>query len=143
VLDPVTLGPAVTSPTGGGEKPSLVGLTRAGLAAALTAAGIADRQVKMRAGQIWNWIYLRGATDFAEMTNISKDLRSALAGTFALTRPEIVTEQISEDGTRKWLLRFPPRGAGRPAPRGGKRRSHFRVPSSEICSVTISGRPIR
>jgi 23S rRNA (adenine2503-C2)-methyltransferase len=114
VLDPVTLVPAVTSPKGGGEKPSLVGLTRAGLAAALTAAGIADRQVKMRAGQIWNWIYLRGATDFAEMTNISKDLRTALAGTFALTRPEIVTEQISEDGTRKWLLRFPPRGAGRP-----------------------------
>jgi 23S rRNA (adenine2503-C2)-methyltransferase len=102
------------TPPRGGEKPSLVGLTRAGLADALAAAGIADRQVKMRAGQIWNWIYLRGATDFAEMTNISKDLRSALAGTFALTRPEIVTEQISEDGTRKWLLRFPPRGAGRP-----------------------------
>jgi 23S rRNA (adenine2503-C2)-methyltransferase len=95
-------------------KPSLVGLTRAGLADALAGAGIPDRQVKMRAGQIWHWIYLRGATDFAEMTNISKDLRTDLAGNFSLTRPEIVTEQISTDGTRKWLLRYPPRGAGRP-----------------------------
>ena len=96
------------------EKPSLVGLTRDGLAAALLSAGIPERQVRMRAGQLWHWIYLRGATDFAAMTNVSKDLRATLADAFSLTRPEIVTEQISEDGTRKWLLRFPPRGAGRP-----------------------------
>jgi 23S rRNA (adenine2503-C2)-methyltransferase len=119
VSDPVTLVPAVAAARPGvipkdGEKPSLVGLTREGLAAALPAAGIPERQVKMRAGQIWNWIYLRGATDFAAMTNISKELRAALAGAFTLSRPEIVTEQISADGTRKWLLRFPPRGAGRP-----------------------------
>ncbi len=56
-------------------KPSLVGLTRDGLAAALAGVGIPDRQVRMRAGQLWHWIYLRGATDFDEMTNISKDLR--------------------------------------------------------------------
>ena len=103
-----------TAETSRGEKPSLVGLTRGGLAAALTAAGIPERQVRMRAGQIWHWLYLRGATDFAAMTNIAKDLRAELAEKFALTRPEIVTEQISDDGTRKWLLRFPPRGAGRP-----------------------------
>ena len=95
-------------------KPSLVGMTREGLAAALVAIGIPERQVNMRAGQIWNWVYLRGVTDFAAMTNVSKELRGALAGAYSLTRPEIVTEQISEDGTRKWLLRFPPRGAGRP-----------------------------
>ena len=95
-------------------KPSLVGMTRDGLAAALVAIGIPERQVNMRAGQIWNWVYLRGVTDFAAMTNVSKELRGALAGAYSLTRPEIVTEQISEDGTRKWLLRFPPRGAGRP-----------------------------
>ena len=97
-----------------GGKPSLVGLTRAGLAEALGAIGIPERQVNMRAGQLWHWIYLRGATDFASMTNVSKDLRAALADAYTLTRPEVVTEQISEDGTRKWLLRFPPRGAGRP-----------------------------
>ncbi len=96
------------------SKPSLVGMTREKLAAALVDAGIPERQVKMRAGQIWNWLYMRGATSFDMMTNVSKDLRTELAGKFAITRPEIVTEQISEDGTRKWLLRFPPRGAGRP-----------------------------
>jgi 23S rRNA (adenine2503-C2)-methyltransferase len=96
------------------EKPSLIGLTRPQLADALLGAGIPERQVRMRAGQLWNWMYLRGATDFGAMSNISKDLRAELADQFSLPRPEIVTEQVSEDGTRKWLLRFPPRGAGRP-----------------------------
>jgi 23S rRNA (adenine2503-C2)-methyltransferase len=95
-------------------KPSLVGLTRAGLAEALAAIGIPERQIGMRTGQLWHWIYLRGATDFAEMTNVSKDLRALLAAHYAIGRPEIVTEQVSGDGTRKWLLRYPPRGAGRP-----------------------------
>ncbi|MEJ0011168.1 MAG: 23S rRNA (adenine(2503)-C(2))-methyltransferase RlmN [Bauldia sp.] len=101
----------VPAPAG---KPSLVGLTRAGLADALAGIGIPAAQVKMRAGQLWHWIYLRGATDFGQMTNVSKDLRATLADHFAIARPEIVTEQISNDGTRKWLLRFPSRGAGRP-----------------------------
>ena len=96
------------------EKPSLVGLSRAGLGEALAAIGVPERQVRMRVGQIWHWIYLRGATDFAAMTNVAKELRADLDRHYALTRPEIVTEQISEDGTRKWLLRFPARGAGRP-----------------------------
>ena len=68
----------------------------------------------MRTAQLWHWLYVRGATDFAEMTNVSKGLRADLAEAYAVSRPEIVTEQVSEDGTRKWLLRFPPRGAGRP-----------------------------
>jgi 23S rRNA (adenine2503-C2)-methyltransferase len=108
VLNETALNPVATG------KPSLVGLTRAGLADALAGIGIPAGQVKMRAGQLWHWLYLRGATDFAAMTNISKDLRAKLDEHFAITRPEIVTEQISNDGTRKWLLRFPPRGAGRP-----------------------------
>ena len=100
--------------TPGVDKPSLVGMTRDGLAAALFGANVPESQVNMRARQLWHWIYLRGATDFAAMTNVSKDLRAIFAAAFALTRPEIVTEQVSADGTRKWLLRFPPRGAGRP-----------------------------
>jgi 23S rRNA (adenine2503-C2)-methyltransferase len=68
----------------------------------------------MRVAQLWHWLYVRGATDFDAMTNVAKDLRARLAGQFAIGRPEIVTEQISEDGTRKWLFRFPSRGAGRP-----------------------------
>jgi 23S rRNA (adenine2503-C2)-methyltransferase len=95
-------------------RPSLVGLSRAELSAALAGVGIPERQARMRVAQLWHWIYIRGATDFDAMTNVSRDLRSALAGHFALSRPEIVTEQVSDDGTRKWLLRFPPRGAGRP-----------------------------
>ncbi len=97
-----------------GEAPSLVGLTREGLGDALRSAGVPDRQIRMRASQIWHWLYFRGVTDFAAMTNMSKALRESLAESFTLKRPEIVTEQVSEDGTRKWLLRFPPRGAGRP-----------------------------
>jgi 23S rRNA (adenine2503-C2)-methyltransferase len=96
------------------DKPSLIGLTRAALADALGAVGVPEGQRRMRAAQIWQWIYGRGATDFSAMTNVSKELRARLAEHFALARPEIVSEQISEDGTRKWLLRFPPRGAGRP-----------------------------
>lgn len=95
-------------------RPSVVGLSRADLAAAVTQAGVPESQARMRASQIWHWIYVRGATDFAVMTNISKDLRAKLADTFVVSRPEITTELLSEDGTRKWLFRFPPRGAGRP-----------------------------
>ncbi len=111
---PTQIAPKAPARSTDGSKPSLVGLTREGLAEALVAIGIPEQQVNMRAGQLWHWIYLRGVTDFAEMTNIAKNLRTTLADAYALTRPEIVTEQVSEDGTRKWLLRFPPRGAGRP-----------------------------
>ncbi len=103
-----------TAPVAASGKLSLVGMSRPEMAAALVAAGVPERQARMRVGQLWHWVYLRGATDFAAMTNISKDLRSTLADAFTLSRPEIVTEQVSSDGTRKWLLRFPPRGAGRP-----------------------------
>jgi 23S rRNA (adenine2503-C2)-methyltransferase len=109
----MTAAPSLAPPAAT-DKPSLVGLSRDGLAAALAAVGVPERQVRMRGGQVWHWLYIRGATDFAAMTNVSKDLRGALESSYALTRPEIVTEQVSGDGTRKWLLRLPPRGAGRP-----------------------------
>src|SRR6267142_599201 len=66
----------------------------------------------MRAQQIWNWLYVRGAKDFGEMTSVSKDTRAALAEKFTLARPEVVAEQVSVDGTRKWLLRLPGETAG-------------------------------
>jgi 23S rRNA (adenine2503-C2)-methyltransferase len=97
-----------------GDKPTLIGLTRDEMGAALRGVGIEDRQVKMRVSQIWHWLYVRGVSDFTAMLNISKDFRALLAEKFSIARPEIVEEQISADGTRKWLLRFPPRGAGRP-----------------------------
>ncbi len=92
--------------------PSLAGLDRAKLGAALSAIGIAERELKMRVNQLWHWIYLRGATDFAEMTNVSKHLRALLAEHYSLARPEIVVEQVSKDGTRKWLLRLPSQTPG-------------------------------
>ncbi|MGL4490179.1 MAG: 23S rRNA (adenine(2503)-C(2))-methyltransferase RlmN [Rhizobiaceae bacterium] len=96
------------------EKPSLIGLTRAQMGEALMKVGIADKQIKMRVQQLWHWLYVRGVSDFADMRNISKDLVATLSQHFTISRPEIVEEQISNDGTRKWLFRFPPRGAGRP-----------------------------
>lgn len=95
-------------------KPSLIGMSREEMAQALIKVGVPERQTKMRISQLWHWLYVRGVSDFADMRNISKDLRALLAQHFTIARPEVVEEQISQDGTRKWLFRFPPRGAGRP-----------------------------
>lgn len=89
------------------EKPSLVGYTRTQLSDALGSVAVPETQSKMRVQQLWHWIYFRGLTSFDEMTSVSKDLRSALAERFTLARPEVVAEQVSVDGTRKWLLRLP------------------------------------
>jgi 23S rRNA (adenine2503-C2)-methyltransferase len=94
------------SPAAANAKPSLAGLPRARLNAALAAAGVPEKQLHMRAGQLWSWIYVRGVTRFDEMTDVSKALRRDLEQIYTLERPEIVTEQISVDGTRKWLLRL-------------------------------------
>jgi len=88
------------------RREPLIGLHRAGLAERLGQLGVPERQSRMRVGQLWNWLYVRGATDFAAMTNIAKEFRGELAQHFTLGRPEIVTEQVSVDGTRKWLLRL-------------------------------------
>jgi 23S rRNA (adenine2503-C2)-methyltransferase len=95
-------------------KPSLVGLPRAELAEALGGAGVPERQRRMRVQQIWHWLYVRGAQSFDDMTTLSKDLRADLTRHFTLDRPEVAAEQISVDGTRKWLLRLPGEVAGRP-----------------------------
>src|SRR3979409_2471122 len=93
-------------------KPSLVGLTRAALAEALGAIGVTPAQRKMRVQQIWHWLYVRGATRFEQMTSVSKEMQATLERHFTLARPEVVAEQVSIDGTRKWLLRLPGEHAG-------------------------------
>ncbi len=93
-------------------QPSLVGVPRAMLAQMLGEIGVPPAHVKMRVQQVWHWLYVRGAQSFTEMTSVSQDLRSALAGHFTLERPEVVEELISADGTRKWLLRLPGEHAG-------------------------------
>ncbi len=86
--------------------PDLIGLDRNGIALELEKLGLDAREIRMRTGQLWNWIYVNGVTDFERMTNISKPAREVFSNHFTLRRPEIVSEQVSTDGTRKWLFRF-------------------------------------
>ncbi len=97
-------------------KPTLAGMTRARMGEALKAAGVPDKQLRMRVNQLWKWIYISGVSTFEAMTDVSKDLRGRLAELYTLERPEIMAEQVSIDGTRKWLLRLPKRGHEARAP---------------------------
>ncbi len=85
----------------------LLGLTKDGIRLALEAKGMEPKQAKLRAKQLWHWMYNRGSTDFAAMTDIAKTMHPWLAEHFLVSRPEIVEAQVSTDGTRKWLLRSP------------------------------------
>src|SRR5215467_4081078 len=110
VLDRSTLQPGCVG------RASLAGLGREGLRVALAGIGVPDKHLKMRVGQLWSWIYVRGATAFEAMSDVSKELRAALASAYSLERPQIVAEQLSGDGTRKWLLRLPKRSHEMHAP---------------------------
>ncbi|MEM9580289.1 MAG: 23S rRNA (adenine(2503)-C(2))-methyltransferase RlmN [Pseudomonadota bacterium] len=87
-------------------KINLVGLTREAMRAALIEAGTPEKQARMRVGQIWQWIYQWGKRDFADMTNLAKAYRAKLAEVFTIDVPEVVTRQVSDDGTRKYLVRI-------------------------------------
>ncbi|NBR90441.1 MAG: 23S rRNA (adenine(2503)-C(2))-methyltransferase RlmN [Rhodobacteraceae bacterium] len=89
-----------------GGKTNLVGLTRDQMRAALIAAGTPEKQAKMRVNQIWQWVYHWGSRDFAAMTNLAKDYRALLAENFVIEVPEMVSKQVSADGTRKYLVRI-------------------------------------
>ena len=88
------------------ERESLIGLSRDELALRLQDVGVPEDRLRMRAKQLWHWIYHRGAVEFGAMTTISGALRAALAERHTLARPKVATEQRASDGTRKWLLRF-------------------------------------
>jgi len=85
---------------------NLVGLTRDQMRAAFLAAGTPEKQVKMRVGQVWQWIYYWGIRDFDQMTNLAKEYRTLLAEHFVVELPQVVTRQVSGDGTRKYLVRI-------------------------------------
>ncbi|MEO7503819.1 MAG: 23S rRNA (adenine(2503)-C(2))-methyltransferase RlmN [Sphingomicrobium sp.] len=102
-VDPVPV-PRAQAPRADGKQ-ELVGLSRDAIRAAIEGAGLEPKQAKLRAKQIWHWIYNRGASDFAAMTDIAKSQAPWLAERFAITRPLVVEAQVSTDGTRKWLLR--------------------------------------
>ncbi|KAB7645433.1 23S rRNA (adenine(2503)-C(2))-methyltransferase RlmN [Polymorphobacter fuscus] len=104
-FDPHTV-PRRQAPPRPDGKRVLLGLSRPKLREALIGVGIPEKQANMRVSQVWNWIYQRGATQVSAFANISKDTRALLDQHFVVGRPEIVTAQVSVDGTRKWLLRF-------------------------------------
>ena len=119
-------------------KPSLVGLTRAGLADALAAAGVSERERRMRVAQLWHWIYFAGATSFDGMLNVSKNLRATLAAHYTLARPEVVSEQVSRDGTRKWLIRLAAHPQDRTAHGRGSEVECVYIPESDRGTLCIS-----
>ena len=114
VLDATLQPPAAPAPVP--SKPTLAGRGRDGMRAALAGIGVPEKQLRMRTEQLWSWAYVRGITAFEQMSDVSKDLRHRLAVAYTLERPEIVSEQVSVDGTRKWLLRLPKRGHEAKAP---------------------------
>ncbi|MEP3296454.1 MAG: 23S rRNA (adenine(2503)-C(2))-methyltransferase RlmN [Pseudoruegeria sp.] len=87
-------------------KTNLIGQTRTQLRETLIAAGTSEKQAKMRVGQIWQWIYQKGVRSFEEMTNLAKPYRAMLDESFVLELPEVITKLVSEDGTRKYLVRI-------------------------------------
>ncbi len=90
------------------DRRTLIGLAPEALKTALIGAGVPEKSARMRASQLWNWIYVHGAREFAAMNNLAKDFRKVLEENFTLERPQVVTAQISNDGTRKWLLKTGP-----------------------------------
>ncbi len=102
-IDPVPVPRAASQRADG--RVELVGLSRDAIRGALEEAGLEPRHAKLRAKQIWHWIYNRGVSDFAAMTDIAKTQAPWLAERFVITRPEVVEAQVSSDGTRKWLLK--------------------------------------
>jgi 23S rRNA (adenine2503-C2)-methyltransferase len=89
-------------------NPNLAGLGRESMRQAMSAAGVEDKKARMRASQLWRWIYNYGVTDFANMTDVAKELRARLGESFVLQRPDIRAAQTSVDGTRKWLIGYGP-----------------------------------
>jgi 23S rRNA (adenine2503-C2)-methyltransferase len=102
-IDPVPV-PRPEVPRADGRI-DLVGLSRDAIRVVLADAGLEPKQAKLRAKQLWHWIYNRGATDFSVMTDIAKAQHPWLSERFVISRPEVIEAQVSTDGTRKWLLR--------------------------------------
>jgi len=128
--------PGMTEPSAAppSAPQNLAGATRAEMALALAELGLPEREIRMRAAQLWHWIYHRGVRDFGEMLNIARPMRERLAARFSLARPEIVTEQVSADGTRKWLIRMAPTG---PHDKGAEIECVY-IPESDRGTLCVS-----
>lgn len=111
---PAAIEPAVTALPAAAEGGQLIGASREELGEILAGIGVPAHQIKMRVAQLWHWLYVRGAASTDEMANVARPVREALSAAVGVGSAEMVTEQISSDGTRKWLLRLPARGTGAP-----------------------------
>lgn len=131
---PMGMADPVAAPQALSAKPSLAGMDRAALTEALTAVGVPAGEVKMRVNQLSHWLYVRGASRFDAMTNVSKHLRALLEQSYTLDRPEIIAEQISADGTRKWLMRMPSTG---PADKGAEIETVY-IPDEKRGTLCVS-----
>lgn len=98
------------------NKTPLLGLSKEEVQSAFASIGVKEKQLRMRSNQLWHWLYHRGTTDFTDMTTMSLELRQKLHENFTIERPEIVSEQISVDGTRKWLMALNPLNEREKAP---------------------------
>src|ERR671911_2232283 len=115
-------------PSADRPRPSLIGRSLPELALAVVGLGEAERKGRMRARQLGHWIYRQGACDFAQMTTLPRSLRAALAEAYSIARPDIVAEQVSADGTRKWLLRL----------EGGQEVEMVHIPEDDRGALCIS-----
>ena len=102
-VDPVPVARDITPREDG--RVDLIGLPKADIAVLFEGAGLDKKQAKLRAKQVFHWLYHRGVTEFEAMTDIAKTMRPWLAERFVIGRPDVVEAQHSNDGTRKWLLR--------------------------------------
>src|SRR3569833_521793 len=102
-IDPVPV-PRAAAPRADGRV-ELVGLSKDQIRSVLEAGGLESKQAKLRAKQIWHWIYNRGVSDFAQMSDIANSQRGWFSEKFIISRPQVVEAQVSSDGTRKWLLK--------------------------------------
>ncbi len=112
----------------------LAGATRSEIAAALAELGVAESERNMRVAQLWRWIYHRGVNEFSAMRNIARPLLEKLAERHALGRLKTVAEQISADGTRKWLMRLPP---AHPGDKGAEIECVY-IPESDRGTLCVS-----
>ena len=126
--------PEVTVPVVIERGSSLVGMTRTQMVSALREIGVPERETRMRVAQLWHWIYHRGVDEFDAMLNVSKGMRASLKQSYTLARPEVIFEQISIDGTRKWLIRMPPTG---PHDKGAEIETVY-IPESDRGTLCIS-----
>lgn len=104
---PLGTEPVVNARADFGESRTMVGLTEAEIAQRLKQIGVPEKQCRMRARQVWHWIYHQGVKKFEDMQNVSKNMRMKLAEHFTIGRPELIESLVSKDGTRKWLMKFP------------------------------------